>query len=134
MRGRETPLPHRLHSAVVEPAAEAAQNAHVADGAVAPDHDLELDVSADVLTARVVGVVRFHFLQQPRRIDAAAGTIGSAAGPAPGAGPDAAALAFAEAGTLAAAGAATDARTVAVVLRCRLRKHADPAAIIRWCR
>src|SRR5215831_13961867 len=138
MRGREAPLAHGLHRTIVEPAAETAQNAHVADGAVAPDDDLELDVAADVLPARLLGVARLHFLQQARRIDAAARTVRSAPGPTSRAWTDAAAVALAEAGALAAAGAAARPGAVALVLRGRLRQHADAAAIIRrrrhdWC-
>src|SRR5439155_7825894 len=81
-RGGEAPLPHRLRGAIVEAAAEPLQDAHVADRTVTAHDDLEHDVSGDPALARVLGVIRLHFAQQPWRLDAAAGTVRSAAGAA----------------------------------------------------
>ena len=80
--GDESPLAHRLHRAIVQPAAQSLQNLHVADGSVAAHDDLEHDVAGDAAAARVLGVVGLHFTQQARRLDAAAGTIRPAAGAA----------------------------------------------------
>ena len=70
----KTPLAHGLDGAVAQPAAQSAQHLHVADRAVAPHHNLELHFAFDVAAPRLVRVVGFHFAQQPRRFNAAAGT------------------------------------------------------------
>src|SRR5687767_2492500 len=70
--GCEAPLTHRVHRALVQPAAQPANNLHLADGAVAADDDLELHFAFDVGAARFVGVIGAHFAQQPRRFNTAA--------------------------------------------------------------
>ena len=76
------------------------RTAHVADAAVAAHDDLEHDLAGDVLPPGRVGVVGAHFLDQPRRADAAARAIRTAAGAAAFARADAGAAAFAKAGAL----------------------------------
>ena len=86
---------------------------HVADRAVTPHDDLELDLAFDVGAPRLVGVVGAHFAQQPRRLDAAARTEGTAAVAAAGSVADAGAIALAEARATAGADAAAGAGPLA---------------------
>src|SRR5438128_2057439 len=78
-RGRKAPLTNGLDGAIVQAAAETLQNLHVPDRAVAADDDLEDHVARDPALPRIFRIVGFHLAQQARRLDAAAGPIGSAA-------------------------------------------------------
>src|SRR5436309_2356058 len=84
MRRAELPLPHRLHGAIVQSAAEPLQNLHVANRSVAAHDDLHHHLAAEPAAPRVFRIVRAHFAQQPRRIDSAPRTEWSAAGAASG--------------------------------------------------
>src|SRR5512145_1592837 len=72
--GCESPLAHGIHRALVQSATQAADETHLADGAVSPHHDLELDFAFDVCAPCLVGVIGAHFAQQARWLHAAAGT------------------------------------------------------------
>jgi len=74
--------------------------------------------------AGVLCVVGAHFAHQPRRLDAAARSIGTAAGAAAGSRSDSAAIAFAEACAGSRSRAAAFARAVAIGVRRALLEHA----------
>jgi len=76
---RETPLTHRFDRALIQSAVEAALDAHLADGAIAPHNDFEHDVSLDPLSPRVVCVEGLDLTLKTGRIDAGAGPIRPAA-------------------------------------------------------
>src|SRR5262249_17052129 len=125
--GREAPLPHRLHRAIVQASAEPLEDAHVADRAIPPHDDLEQDLASDVSLPRLLGVVGLHLAEQPRRLAAAAaaGPVRAAPRAAARTGPDAASAAFAEASPPAGAGATARAGPVALGVCRRLRQYAD---------
>src|SRR5204862_3326784 len=79
-RRRETPLPDGVRGLGVESAGQALKDAYVADRAVAPDDDFEHDLALQSLPPRFLGIVGAHFLDETRRLNAAAGPIRSAAG------------------------------------------------------
>jgi hypothetical protein len=60
---RKTPLPYRLHGAIVEPAGQTSQDADVADAAVATHDDLQDDLAGHAALPGVFGVVGADFLQ-----------------------------------------------------------------------
>src|SRR5690242_10150919 len=91
----ELPLTYGGDRPFVEAAAEALEDLHVADIAVARHDDFEQNVAADVAAARLFRELRLHLMQQPRRLDAAAGTVGSAPRTAAGPRADSAAGALA---------------------------------------
>src|SRR5438128_674604 len=124
VRGGETPLPHRIRGALIEAGAQALQHSHVSDAAVTADHDLHHDVSFDATPASLFRVVRFHFAQDRRRRDPAAGTIWTSARAAARARSDAGAVAGTEAGAGARACSASHARPVTLRLRGRLPRDA----------
>ena len=103
---REAPLAHRFDRALIQSAVEAALDAHVADRAIAPDDDLEHDVSLDPLPSRLVGVERLDLALKTGRIDAGARPIRTAAFAAAAARADARPVAFTDAGAAAGARAA----------------------------
>src|SRR6185295_5576883 len=95
---REAPLAHRADRPIVETRPEAVKEFHLADRAITPHDDFEHDFAGERALPRGLGVVGFDFAQQPRRGDAAAGTVRSAARPAARSGTDAGPAAFAQAG------------------------------------
>ena len=128
MRGREAPLADRLHGALVETRPEPLQYCDVADASVAPHDDFQHDFADDIAPPRFFRVIRFHFAQKSRWLDAAAGTERTAARAAARSWPDAGALSFADTRSSRRTRTATGAQSVAVVLRRRLFEHADPVA------
>src|SRR5207247_750627 len=105
LRGRETPLPDGLHRLAVQAAAEALQDPDVADRAVAAHDDFKHDLAPQSLASRVLAVICADLFEQARWIDAAAGSIGSAASSAAGS--------FSNPGTLTRAEARSRARACA---------------------
>ena len=96
-RGREPPLTHRVHCALVEPGAQALHDADRPDTTVAPDDDLEHHITREAAPPRILGVVGLDLLQDGRGGDAAARTVRTAAGSAAAAIADARSRAFADA-------------------------------------
>ena len=80
--GRESPLPDRLNGALVESGAQALNDANRTDTTVASDDDLEHHVAREAASPRLFGVVGLDLLQDRRRRDPAARTIGPATGSA----------------------------------------------------
>ena len=130
MGGREAPLADRLHGALVETRSEPLQHLDVAHRSISPHDNFQHDVADEITLPCFFGVIRFHFAQKPRRLDAAAGTEWTAARAASRSWSDAGAVAFADTGSRGRARAATCARSVAVVLRRGLLEHTDTVAHI----
>src|SRR5437667_2757462 len=130
LRGREPPLPDGLYRLVVQPAAEALQDADVADRAVASHDDFQDDLALQSLAPGLFGVIGTDLFEEARRFDTAAGPIGSTAGPTT--------RSFADAGTLTRANARSRARSctaacagaVAFVFRRGLIQHSDARTIV----
>jgi hypothetical protein len=57
-------LPYGIDGALIEAGSKTALKPDVPDCAVASHDNLELDVAADPATARVLGIVGFHFTKQ----------------------------------------------------------------------
>src|SRR5262249_46646594 len=77
--GPNRPLPPGVHGALLEPRAKPLQHADAAHAAIAADDDFQQALAGDAAAARLLRVVRLHLLQQPRRLDAAAGPVRPAA-------------------------------------------------------
>ena len=73
-------MPNGLHGSIVQAACETTQNLDVADSAVAPHHDFEDDIAAESALPCILRIVRAHLSQETRWLDAAAGSVGTAAG------------------------------------------------------
>src|SRR5437763_9843722 len=102
--GRELPLPRRFHGFLIEPErrVERAHDFDVAHGAVGLNDALQQHGALNLRAHRLGGVLRLHFLEKLRRLDAVAGSIGASTG--------AAAPTFAEAGSGARADTGAGAR------------------------
>jgi hypothetical protein len=73
------------HGLLIEPGTETADDADVGRAAVAIHHDLEIDFALDATSARLFGVVRPDFTNEPGRLNPAPWAerppAGAAAGP-----------------------------------------------------
>src|SRR5262249_41056964 len=96
-----------------------------ADGAVAAHDDFEHDVARHAALPGLFGVVRLHFMKHTWRLDAAPGTVRSAARAAARPRADAAAVAGSESRAGARTRAAPPARSVALSVRRRLFHDTD---------
>jgi hypothetical protein len=85
----------------------------VADTAVSPHDDLQDNIASDAAPSRLFRVLRLHFVQQPRRLDAAAWPIGATTGAASFAFADTGTNPLAIAGTLTSSNAAVRPRPIA---------------------
>src|SRR5712691_9736808 len=112
--GDEAELPGGLDGFLIqtEDRVERARHLEIADGAVGQHDTFELDHPLHFRAHRFRGVVGTHAAQQPRRLDAIAGTVDAAAGAAAAAFTQTRALPVADAGTGACAGAAVGARAL----------------------
>jgi hypothetical protein len=73
-------LTNRVRGALIESTAKASKHFDIADGAVGPDDNLELDVAFDASPPCFFGVIGSNFAKDVRRCDARARTIGPASG------------------------------------------------------
>ena len=105
-RRRESPLPHGIDRPAIQPGAQAAEDGHMANGAVSAHYDFEHDVSFVPGPASLFGVLRFHLPQQARRRNPAARTKRTAARSPTFAGADPGTLALAHSSARAGAGTA----------------------------
>src|SRR4051794_4024820 len=71
-RRREAPLAHGLDGALVQTCAQALEQLHRADAAVAPDDDLEHHVAFQVPPASFLRVIRLYFALDGGRRDSGA--------------------------------------------------------------
>ena len=110
-RRGKPPLPHGRCRALVEPVAEAAQHPRRSYGAIRADHHFHQHVAGDVRAAGFFRVDGFDFVQQPRRLHAAARAVRAAAGTAARAVADAVAASRTRSAVTSGAGAAPVARS-----------------------
>src|SRR5204863_8907944 len=127
---REAPLSDGIDGLGVEPAAQALKNAHVADRAVTTDDDFEDNLAFEALPPGFLGVISPYFLEQPRRLDPAAGAIGSAAGSAARPFADTRTLPGTKARSGPGSGAAARSPAVTVVLGRGFFGHADARPVV----
>src|SRR5262249_9119279 len=117
LRRRKAPLPHRLNRAIVQAATKSVDHPDVSNCTVAPDDNFKCYLACESALTRLFGVVRLDLVQEPRRLNAAARTVRSAAGAAAASRPDPSAVALAQAGPGSASGAATLPGTATVDVR-----------------
>src|SRR5207302_2462892 len=117
--GREPPLLDGGYRAIVQSARQPVDQTHVAHAAIATHDNLEHHFTFDAAAARIFGVIGFHFSENLRRRNAAAGPVRAAAHAAAGTIADAGAIASAKARSRARPGTATAPRAAAVRLRGR---------------
>src|SRR6266498_3736846 len=78
----EPPLTNGCRRALIESAPESLQDRHVANRAVALDHDFEHDLTSDPPAPCVFRVLGLHFAQEARRIDTTSRSVRSSSGAA----------------------------------------------------
>src|SRR5262245_29861024 len=132
IRGSETPLSHGLNGSVVETGTQPVQQLHIADGAVAPDDDLEDHFTSEAPAPRLFRVVGFYLAEKTRRRDSAAGPIGPAADPAACPWSDTGAGAFAKPDPRSAACAATDPAAPRILTGRQLFQQTGAVARVSW--